>query len=91
MTKGRPEAALRHLTRSETGLGLMVGRDGPTSLTRRCPGWIPLGCRATPTGPTQRRLLRFVRGRPDLAALHLRRPVKHGIQVRTTSFLRFLY
>ena len=38
--------------------------------------------RGDPDGPLQR---------PGLAALHLRRPVKHGIQVRTTSFLRFPY
>jgi len=93
MAKGRPcGAALRLLRGSETGAGLTVGRDGSHLPCSPVPGldsaWWP---RATnrPHGPyVETDPVGGPPQRPDLAARHLQRPVKHGIQVRTTSFLR---
>ena len=46
--------------------------------------------RSAPHGPwTLQRKAGSALQRPGLAALHLRRPVKHVTQIRTTSFLRY--
>ena len=89
-----PRGGPSHKNAVLNGRGIDSGAGRlPPPLARRCPGWIPPDGRVPPAGP-----LGLFRGDPDgalqrpgLAALHLRRPVKHGIQVRTTSFLRSPY
>jgi hypothetical protein len=77
---------------SKTSLGFAVGRD---SSHLRSPVGARVGFRRVaalpPTGPKgpigRGPTSRTASQRPGLAALHLQSPVKHGIQVRTTSFL----